>query len=101
MKLAAAIISLFLASSLFGGGLLHAVVPHEHGESHSSSETIWASLHGALAHEQKDILFTLPFVLIAIALSIVFAPIFALKELVLQPRLDELRRGVAMYRRFT
>ena len=55
--------SLILASILVltisGGGLLHAAIPHSHGDDHGgrSESTIWTGLHSALRHDDKKALF--------------------------------------------
>ena len=53
-------VAAFVSLALLGGGLLHAVIPHSHGDgdnhgqSHESAE--WESLHSALNHEDKKVL---------------------------------------------
>ena len=101
-----------LICTLLSGGVFHASIVHDHGEpshathSHQEESPQWATLHSSLRHEdKKDLLFLALIILGFLALA---PRRFALPQLEVavaraprpQHMLEELRRGVAAYRRF-
>ncbi len=103
-RLLGIISGLVLVVAITAGGLVHAIVPHDDGEHHSSTELIWGSLHSALQHEDK-------FLALAVVYLFVFAvPLVGMRSIslhvpvgieALDQRREQLRRGTAKYRRFS
>ena len=100
---AAVMIGAILAFSLISGGLMHALIPHDHGGHHHVGETssIWSSLHAALRHEDKQ---TLPIfnMLTVVALILVVRQLSLRREIDthVDSLMEFLRRGIVPYRRF-
>lgn len=109
--------SLILVMALGGGGLLHAIVPHSHGDDHGSGQNhesaVWTGLHGALSHEQKKFLLAIVATIAIVTLGIILntfsafrvsmAYLRAVSSLarVRDPNAGELlRRGIHPYRKF-
>ena len=113
--------SIFLAVVLvvmvLGGGLLHALVPHDHGNGDEHGGTagesiIWQIFHSALKHDDKKALFAMvePLVLFLFAVILLktlntLNPILDTREF-FDPRVHDavrtsaLRRGIFPYRAF-
>jgi hypothetical protein len=117
MKVAGSIVaSLILIVALGSGGLLHAAVPHSHGDDHShggsNDSAMWTDLHSALSHEQKKTLLAVVAVIVVVGLAMVLRAINILASLaylrrstfaarVRDPNGGELlRRGIHKYRAF-
>jgi hypothetical protein len=63
-KFALAVGTLALLVAFVGGPLLHNAVPHSHGSAHRGpASAIWSDLHGALRHEDKQLLATVEILL--------------------------------------
>ena len=64
------ILASILVLTISGGGLLHAAIPHSHGDDHGgrSESTIWTGLHSALRHDDKKALFIVTEALILLVL---------------------------------
>ncbi len=90
--------------ALLGGGLLHAVVPHDdgvvgHTHGTSSHELIWSSLHGALHNEDRQAVIPSVSFEVSIAILVFFFALPTLRPRELKTQ-EFLRRGVAKCRRF-
>ncbi len=85
--------------ALLTGGFVHAVVPHDDGDDHhTATGVVWGSLHAAIQHEDKQVA-ALPAMFFLAILSVLFVELcFVSFRLI--PARDELRRGIAAYRRF-
>jgi hypothetical protein len=93
-------------------GLLHDAIPHHHGavdnHGNDTDSAIWATLHSAVQHDQKQflVIFTeslLVAVISAISITLFqfFTPLFDPDTLVLNPYAgDRLRRGIVPHRKF-
>ncbi len=97
--------ALVLLVALVGGGLVHAIVPHDDGDNHHDAKSVvWGSLHSALQHEDKS--FALLAVVFTYAVGVVVLVTYAFRtELLFEAvaadsRLQHMRRGAAKYRRF-
>jgi hypothetical protein len=96
-------VALLLAAILVGGGIAHALLPHEH----SANEQVASLLHSAVRHEEKTLGDMVPpQPLFVYALIVVALPIVAGRELSFfmlrarAPALVPLRTGVFSYRTF-
>lgn len=97
MRILALLTAFILVVAISFSGLLHSLVPHEHGHG-QGEELVWGSLHSSLSHEQKAAVF-IPELLLMLGFIAFF--IFHTGALV-RPRVvkEEIRRGVEKYRRF-
>ena len=112
-----AVLALLLVVAVMSGGLLHALIPHSHGngDEHSGGageSIIWQIFHSALQHNDKKALFTLiePLVLTVLAVitahilnavgSILYTRDFSDPRVHDGSRMSALRRGVFRYRVF-
>jgi hypothetical protein len=108
MRRAMAIVALVVAAGLISGGLLHAGISHEHGHSHgghthAEESPQWGVLHDAVRHEdEKDLLLLLAIALGAAVrvLRLLLVPLGVPVPPDKQFLLEELRRGIAPYRKF-
>jgi len=84
-------------------GIVHDVIPHDHG--HSSAESaIWQQLHSATRHDEKKMLLLPALLFFALLLSIYICARFfyRIENTTDDPHTGKyLRRGIAPYRRFT
>ena len=88
----AALIALLMAT-VSGGDIIHAAVPHHHGDDHAGQESaVWTSLHSALRHEQKK------FLLVLTALLSIFLVVFASVRLLVVPVMRKVRMRFASAR---
>lgn len=95
--------ALALIAALTAGGLVHAAVPHDDGEHHSSTELVWGSLHSALSHEDKFLALTALYLFVFAVLLTGMRSIALYVPVgieALDQRKEQLRRGTAKYRRF-
>lgn len=107
-KFLTGLFAVILVAAVSGGGLAHSLVPHDHGEHGTQSESsVWTSLHSSLRHEQKKFLFDIAFLLAnflttlaLIQLAARFAPYARAEEAHDPMRGILLRTGVLAYRRF-
>jgi len=96
-------IASLLMLALGFGGLVHALVPHDEGDHHSSREMVWGSLHSAMQHEDKFLalgaiyLFVFSVLIAGMRNISLFVPV-GIEAL--DQRKVQLRRGTAAYRRF-
>lgn len=102
MRISEIVLGLVLACSLFFGGPVHALVPHEHSDHHNVGESpTWQSLHASLRHEDKK---TLPLfnlltiVGIVFVIGAVFVP--ARRLAFVDDATEMLRRGIVPHRKF-
>ena len=99
-----AMIGIMLACTLLSGGLVHALVPHSHGDDHRGEAPIWIDLHGSLLHDAKKFLAIVDesLLLFVIALIVIRARRAPLAfATVLDPIVGEpLRRGIHAHRAF-
>ncbi len=116
------ILALVIISALVFGGVMHSIIPHNHSAhiTHESGESdkespVWVSLHSALRHEDKKLLFVL-LILLSFALAQVvriraahFPPLYrgcayASMAFTLRPLHFStgrwITRGISPYRRF-
>lgn len=123
VRMGAVVLSTILISATISGGLLHAVIPHEHGvriaDEHAGHvhaapiegaevNVVWSSLHGALRAGEQEIplvvgpLFVFLFVLLAMgAVTLMAALRYAARAAPVEPlRGRALSRGIIAYRRF-
>ncbi len=95
------VFGIILVASLLSGSVVHALVPHEHGEDHDhhSESIVWQSLHASLRHEDKK---ALPFFDSFATVGTVFlATIISVRMFSYTVAIaDEIRKGIVPYRRF-
>lgn len=101
------LLAFLVSASFLGGGITHAITPHDHGHSHGGEmPAIWQDLHAAFRHDEKiDFVVSATqltlFSVLALVLVEGFRPRrFVLAEVLDPSRGEKLRRGIIPYRRF-
>lgn len=106
MRAASMLLVVVIATALLSGGALHIAIPHDHGgHTHAEESPQWSALHASLRHEDKKDLLLLW--LIALGMFALAPQRLLVRFEVLDQAmpgipflLEELRRGIALYRRF-